>query len=165
MILLHNWIENFKIKITYQTKIYSSFFKKEQRRALRTYPLLEISKKFIFDGIDAQDFLAKKYEYLYVPIDVEFFTGTRSALKITATSSIADFFFMKNLNNVYVIDENGNIAKISSIVGSVINLTTAISGTSTSFWTCIKAFTKALDIQYITNQILSANVVFQQVKE
>lgn len=167
--LWHHWDEDYKIKIKYETMIFASFYKKEQRRALRTIPLLEISIGVTaLQHIDSQAFLGLEWENLYIPIEPEIFTGTRGApgsKTVTTTSDISYHYFLKNITGLYLVDEAGNVASIVSVVGTTITLSQDIAGTSSNFYPAIKAITKNINSTFITSRILSCPLIFEQVKE
>lgn len=166
MIFSHTWSENFKIKITYETKIFESFFKKEQRRALRTYPKIEMARSIILEKEDARKMLSRNFNnVVYIPLDMEVFSGVRGTKTVTSDVSLTNFFFLNNLNNVYLIDDDENRSKVTSIVGKVINLDASILGTGTIFYPCLKCFIKSLNFNYETDTIISLGVTAEQVKE
>ena len=169
MIIWHNWKSDYKIKLTYETIIFESHLKKEQRRALRTEPLLQFSISALFlERNDAQSFLGLELQEIYLPIETEFFEGTRGAAgtkKVTATSSITYHWLLKNISNLYLIDNDENQAAIVSIVGNVINLDQDLAGTSNDFWPATKCFLKDVDQSYLTDSAIETPLLFEQKKE
>lgn len=164
MFLSHEWSVPLGIRLAYETTVYQSYYRAEQRRALRTKPLLEVRKNLVFEATDAQKFLASIAEEVYIPIDQEYIYGTRGFLKVTTTTDLSYYYFLKNLDNVYLIDEDENLAKVASVVGSTINLVTNISGTSKHMYTAIKAYYKNASIQYETDGLISLGVTFLQIR-
>lgn len=169
MIIWHNWKSDYKIKLSYETIIFESHLKKEQRRSLRTEPLIQISILASFlDRNDAQSFLGLSLSTFYLPIEIEYFTGTRGAAgtkKITVSSSITYHWYLKNISNLYLLDNDENRAVITSIVGSQINLDQDLAGTSTDFWPAIKCFVKDIDQKFLTDNALETALLFEQIKE
>lgn len=166
MLLIHNWDSDLKIKLSYETKIFESFFKKEQRRALRTEPRIEVSKNILCESQDAKEILGRNFNTtFYVPLDMEFFLGARGSKKIVASTDISAFFFLNNLSGLYIISEDEYTSKIVSVIGTSINLESTIEGASNNFYTAIKVFIKNIDFQYESDGIVSTNIIFQQVKE
>ena len=167
MLLWHNWTTEYVVKMSYDTKIFTSHLRLEQRRSLRTTPLLEFSISCLSFDQNARRFIGMKKENLYVPFEPECFTGTRGLVgtkTVTITSDISDFFFLKNIA-LYLCDSNGNIGEISSVVGSVITLTADLAGTANIFYPCFKCFCKDVTVAYPTPATTEANLTLEQIKE
>lgn len=167
--LWHDWKNAYTIRLKYETMIFESSLGKEQRRGLRTVPLLEISMNVTaVQHTDTQSFLGRQWEYIYAPIEIEGFTGTRGGAgskTVTITSDVSYYFFLKHISGLYLIDEDGNHAAIVSIVGTTITLDQDIAGTSTDFWPAIKAVTKNANSTLVTSRVLTGSLSLEQVKE
>lgn len=167
MLLWHNWASEYVLKLSYDTKIFTSHLRLEQRRGLRTSPLLELSLVCLFLS-SAKNFIGQKKEDLYVPFEPEAFIGTRGGIgthTITITSDISDCFILKNASNLYLCDIDGNIAEIVSLVGSLITLDADLGGTSNEFFPCLKCFAKDINQSYPTSETLEASLTLEQIKE
>lgn len=169
MMLWHDWKNEYKIKFSYETILFESHNKKEQRRPLRTEPLLQVSiTQTLLDNTEAQKFMGLELEELYLPIEPEYFTGTRGSAgtkKITVSTSLAYHWILTNISNLYVLDEDGNGASILSIVGSVINLDQDLAGTNNNFWPALKCLVKEVSQPFITDNALRCSLLLEQIKE
>lgn len=163
-IFKNDWKNALTVRNKYETVIFASFQKAEQRRAVRTIPLLEGKYNAMLFDDDAKEFLSREQSIIYVPLEFEKFTGTRGSLKVTASTSIANFFYLKYAQ-VYIVDEDENRAKVTSVSGSDVNLATNISGTSTSFYTAIKAYSQSYPISAITGDVIGVSVDWKQILE
>jgi len=166
MLFLHNWENKFSISVSFETNIFQSFLRSEQRRQLRTFPILEMKKNFLLVAGDAREFLSRNYEEVIIPIDIENFGGVRGAAgqkKVTASTSISDFWFLNNLSEAYIIDDDENYEKITSIAGSVINLDGDLDGTSNTFYVAVECFTKNINLEYLNGNILRVNAIFLSI--
>ena len=166
--LWHNWSDGYKIKFSYETILFESHTKKEQRRPLRTTPLLQLAiTQRLLDSTEAQKFMGLELEELYVPLEIESFTGTRGAPgahTVTATSTITYHWILANISGLYLIDEDGNQAAIQSVVGSVINLDQDLAGTSTDFWPALKCLVKDVGPSLITDNAIQCSLLLEQIK-
>lgn len=168
MLLWHDWKTEYAIKLSYDTKIFSSYLRLEQRRSLRTTPLLEITIACLYFDHNARRFMGAKKEELYVPFEPENFEGTRGSVgshTITIISDIADCFFLKNTDIDYICDSDGNIGEVVSIVGSLITLTSDLAGTATLFYPCFKCLCKEINPSYHTDNVIESNLTLEQIKE
>jgi hypothetical protein len=152
--------------MTVETKIFESTQGVEQRRPIRNTPLIELEKQILYDSTDAQSILSVRPQTIYIPIDVEFFVGSRvGSTVVTTEATIQYFFFLKYIRNMYLMDADGNTAKINSVAGGTITLASPISGTSNNFYTAMKVYTKSLEFQYITDTIAELKMQVYKVIE
>lgn len=163
--LWHNWTSGLKVKLTFETAVFESYFRQEQRRQIRRAPLVEIDIAVLEKNFQIEN---SAFSFFYIPFMPEKFTGTRGAVgekKITITSDVSSFFFLSTLNNLYCCDLDGNIAKILSKVGTVLKLDSDLSGTKTDFYIALKCFTSETVLEYQTDALCVSSINFQMVKE
>ena len=169
MIFFHNWKDTYKVRYGFETVIFSSQFKREQRRPVRTTPTMSVEiKTSLLTSTELFNFLGGNLTTVYLPFEVEKFTGTRgspSTKIVTAVTDISSFFNLSYLKTGYIIDSDGNVGEITGVSGSTISLTADLAGTSTEMYYCIKAILKEAVPSFITDEKAEMTLVLEKVKE